>query len=141
MVGSSADVTVVEGSTVVLVCTAEGNPTPHVAWIAPNGTVLQNRTTDTNLMLKSVSRHCRGSYQCVAANERGSATVKVNLVVWCKYESCSFSGKDDSENKLFVIGSSALNPRQIVDNVSNFAYCGSNPYSSKQIGNDAVIAD
>ena len=79
-----ANVTVVEGSNVTLPCTAEGNPTPHVAWIAPNGTVLQNRTTDTNLMLKSVSRHCRGSYQCVAANELGSTTVKVNLVVWCK---------------------------------------------------------
>ena len=97
----SANVTVVEGSHVTLPCTAEGNPTPHVVWIAPNGTVLQNRTTDTNLTLPNVSRHSSGTYQCVAVNELGSATVKVNLVVWCKYKSFSFSVKDDSGNRAF----------------------------------------
>ena len=91
MVGSSANVTVVEGSTVVLVCTAEGNPTPHVAWIAPNGTVLQNRTTDTNLTLPNVSRHSSGTYQCNATNKLGSDSATVNLDVWCKCF-CSFLG-------------------------------------------------
>ena len=80
-----ANVTVVEGSHVTLPCTAEGNPTPHVVWIAPNGTVLQNRTTDTNLMLPNVSRHSSGTYQCNATNKLGSHSVIVNLVVWCKY--------------------------------------------------------
>ena len=85
MVGSSANVTIVEGSTVVLVCTAEGNPIPHVAWIAPNGTVLQNRTTDTNLTLPNVSCHSSGSYQCSATNELGSDSATVKLDVWCKF--------------------------------------------------------
>ena len=91
MVGSSADVTGVEGRDVVLVCTTEGNPTPHVAWIAPNGTVLQNRTTDTNLTLPNVSRHSSGTYQCNATNELGSDSARVNLDVWCKCF-CSFLG-------------------------------------------------
>ena len=77
--------TVVEGSTVVLVCTAEGSPTPHVTWIAPNGTVLQNRTTDTNLTLPNVSRYSSGTYQCNARNELGSDSATVKLDVWCKY--------------------------------------------------------
>ena len=85
------NVMAVEGSTVVLVCTAEGNPTPHVAWIAPNGTVLQNRTTDTNLTLPNVSRHSSGTYQCNATNELGSDSATVNLDVWCKCF-CSFLG-------------------------------------------------
>ena len=85
MVGSSADVTGVEGSHVTLPCTTKGYPTPHVAWIAPNGTVLQNRTTDTNLTLPNVSRHSSGTYQCVAANELGSDSATVKLDVWCKF--------------------------------------------------------
>ena len=83
--------TAVEGSTVILVCTAEGYPTPHVAWIAPNGTVLQNRTTDTNLTLPNVSRHSSGTYQCNATNKLGSDSATVNLDVWCKCF-CSFLG-------------------------------------------------
>ena len=82
---SSANVTVVEGSTAVLVCKAEGYPTPHVAWIASNGTILQNRTTDTNLIFTNVSRNSSGTYRCNASNELGSHSVTTNLVVWCKY--------------------------------------------------------
>ena len=79
-----AKITAVEGSTVVLPCTAEGSPTPHVAWIAPNGTVLQNRTTDTNLTLPNLSRHSSGTYQCNATNELKSDSATVKLEVWCK---------------------------------------------------------
>ena len=82
---------VVKGSHVTLPCTADGNPTPHVVWIAPNGTVLQNRTTDTNLTLPNVSRHSSGTYQCNATNKLGSDSATVNLDVWCKCF-CSFLG-------------------------------------------------
>ena len=86
-----AQITVEEDSTVVLPCTAEGYPTPHVVWIAPNGTVLQNRTTDTNLTLPNVSRHSSGTYRCNAANKVGSDSGTVNLDVLCKCF-CSFLG-------------------------------------------------
>ena len=83
-----ANRTIVEGSTVILVCTAEGNPTPHVVWIAPNGTILQNRTTDTNLTLANVSRHSSGTYWCNATNELGSDSATAVLDVLCKYLPC-----------------------------------------------------
>ena len=90
----SASVTYLEDDDVVLVCTAEGYPTPHVTWIAPNGTVLQNRTTDTNLTLPNVSRHSSGTYQCNATNELGSDSATAKLDVLCKFLSftyCFFS--------------------------------------------------
>ena len=88
----SANVRVVEGSTAVLVCKAEGYPTPHVTWISPNGTILQTRSSDTNLIFTNVSRHSSGTYRCNASNELGSHSVTTNLVVWCKYFSlvCMF---------------------------------------------------
>ena len=92
------DVTVVEGSNVTLPCTADGNPTPHVAWIAPNGTVLQNRTTDTNLTFIDITRHSNGTYECVARNDLEPSSVKVNLVVLCKYLISHFCG-----TKTFII--------------------------------------
>ena len=85
----SNKVTAIEDDDVVLVCTAEGNPSPHVAWIAPNGTVLQNRT-DTNLKLPNVSRHSSGTYQCKATNKLGSDSATVELDVWCKFLSLWF---------------------------------------------------
>ena len=83
-------VTVVEGSHVTLPCTAEGNPTPHVVWIAPNGTVLQNRTTDTNLTLPNVSRQNSGTYRCNITNKVGSDSATVELDVLCKFLSLLF---------------------------------------------------
>ena len=84
-------VTAVEGSNVTLPCTADGYPIPHVTWIAPNGTVLQNRTRDANLTLQNVSRHSSGTYQCNATNELGSDSATVKLDVLCKCF-CSFLG-------------------------------------------------
>ena len=85
VLGASKKLTAVEGDDVILVCTAEGYPTPHLAWIAPNGTVLQNRTTNTNLTLPNVSRHSSGTYQCNATNELGSDSATVELDVLCKF--------------------------------------------------------
>ena len=86
----SNKVTAIEDDHVVLVCTAKGYPAPHVAWIAPNGTVLQNQTTDTNLTLPNVSRHSSGTYQCNATNKLGSDSATVELDVLCKFLSLWF---------------------------------------------------
>ena len=85
-----AQITNVEGRTVVLVCTAEGSPTPHVAWNAPNGTVLQNQTSNTTLTLLNVSRHSSGTYRCNATNKVGSDSATVKLDVLCKLSFLSF---------------------------------------------------
>ena len=85
MVRTSENVTVVEGHDVVLVCKVEGYPIPHVTWIAPSRAVLRNRTIDANLTLTNVSRSSNGMYECVATNELGSDSMRVNVIVWCKY--------------------------------------------------------
>ena len=113
MVVYLADVAVVEGSHVTLPCTAEGYPTPHVAWIAPNGTVLQNRTTDTNLTFIDITRHSNGTYECVASNYLEPPSVKVNLVVLCKYLISHFCA-----TKTFIISAFGKLSKQSASNRS-----------------------
>lgn len=82
---STKNQTAREGNDISLVCAAEGNPSPRVIWIAPNGTVLQDRTSDTNLMLPNVSRHRSGKYLCSVTNRVGSDSKIVYLDVLCKF--------------------------------------------------------
>ena len=80
-----ATVTATENHTAVLVCRAEGVPTPRMSWTSPDGTVqLENKSEEVNLTMASVSRHSAGSYTCNATNELGSDSVSVALDVWCK---------------------------------------------------------
>ena len=74
----------VEGGNVTLVCMAEGNPAPHVAWIAPNGSYLQNGTSEANLTLNKLSRHDNATYWCNATNQVGSDSAPFKLNVFCK---------------------------------------------------------
>ena len=75
-----------EGNHMVLVCTVDGNPTPNMAWIAPNGTTLQNRTSDGNFTFPSVSRDDSGQYWCNATNGVDPPkSAMVELHVLCKY--------------------------------------------------------
>ena len=55
-------------------CVAVGNPVPYLAWLSPDGTVLQNRTSpsDTNLTLPTATRLVVGVYTCVASNPYGT---------------------------------------------------------------------
>lgn len=73
-----------EGDNAVLACEVEGNPAPLVTWIAPNGTVIQNRTSDTNLTLEIVFRNSSGMYVCNATNMLGTDAKGVYLDVQCK---------------------------------------------------------
>ena len=74
----------VEGRDVTLVCTAEGNPAPHVAWIAPNGSYLQNGTSEARLTLNKLSRHDNATYWCNATNQVGSDSALFKLNAFCK---------------------------------------------------------
>ena len=62
----------VKGSRVELSCSVEGDPQPHVAWInVTDGSVLQNRTVNTNYVIPSVSSTHKGTYRCVTENKYG----------------------------------------------------------------------
>ena len=81
----SEKVEVVENQAAVLVCEVEGKPTPRVTWTAPNGTVLQDRTGDTNLTLYNVTRGDSGTYVCNATNMRGTESNETLLDVQCEF--------------------------------------------------------
>ena len=68
----------------------EGNPTPLVTWIGPDGAVLQNRTSKTSLEFPNVSRDKRGNYKCTASNGLGNQTKDVYLDVQCKWPVFTF---------------------------------------------------
>ena len=75
----------VEGNQAVLACAAAGNPAPRVVWTAPNGSVVQNRTSDTNLTLPDASRDQGGTYKCNVTNGVGWDSKNVHLDVLCEF--------------------------------------------------------
>ncbi|KAA0191247.1 hypothetical protein HAZT_HAZT001509, partial [Hyalella azteca] len=93
---SSGDVTVVDGGSVTLVCSARGYPAPRITWRREDGEqiVLRRGKKDRvkvpivdgpSLNLTRVNRRQMGAYQCIANNDVPPAVVKRIVVnVECK---------------------------------------------------------
>ncbi|XP_018019656.1 lachesin-like [Hyalella azteca] len=84
---SSGDVTVVDGGSVTLVCSARGYPAPRITWRREDGEqiVLRRGKKDRvkvpivdgpSLNLTRVNRRQMGAYQCIANNDVPPAVVK-----------------------------------------------------------------
>ena len=74
-----------EGNKVTLNCNVTGNPTPYVAWMDANGTVLQNSTNVTSYTISEVTRNYEGNYTCEATNPVGEDVASTSLLdVQCK---------------------------------------------------------
>ena len=73
---------------VELVCSVEGDPPPYVAWInVADGSVLQNRTVNTNYVIPSVSSINKGTYRCVTGNICGNDRNETTITdVLSKYD-------------------------------------------------------
>ena len=71
----------IEGSNLLLTCSATGNPTPSISW-NKDGTLINvggdpriNLTEqNTTLSITNASRGDDGQYRCVASNSLGNAT-------------------------------------------------------------------
>ncbi|XP_036834633.1 hemicentin-1 isoform X2 [Oncorhynchus mykiss] len=91
------------GTTVLLNCRAEGEPTPVIEWSRQGSPLLGNErfTTLSNgsLRLTSAQKEDTAEYQCVARNLLGSVLVRVTLTVrvhggfseWMEWGPCSVS--------------------------------------------------
>ncbi|XP_074653320.1 protein amalgam-like [Tubulanus polymorphus] len=81
---SSTDKTTKQGDTVELSCYARGSPEPRIIWKRGGGAQLPGggETVEGNtLRLENVQPDARGYYICEAINERGLATMKIQLYV------------------------------------------------------------
>uniref|UniRef100_A0A3B3BIE7 Hemicentin 1 n=1 Tax=Oryzias melastigma TaxID=30732 RepID=A0A3B3BIE7_ORYME len=90
------------GTTVVLSCQAEGEPTPMIEWSRQGRPLLaDNRLStlfDGSLRISSAQKEDTAEYECVARNLLGSVLVRVTLTVrhggyseWSEWCSCTVS--------------------------------------------------
>ncbi|XP_049335709.1 hemicentin-1 isoform X1 [Astyanax mexicanus] len=97
------DTVVDSGSTVVLNCQAQGEPTPVIEWASQGRPLLSNdRITilaNGSLRISSAQKEDTAEYACIARNLMGSALVRMTLTVrvnggfseWMEWGSCSVS--------------------------------------------------
>lgn len=83
---SSKDINVQEGRDVTLWCNATGIPEPNITWFRINnhhGTYKERvGAIGDTLIIKNISRHCGGKYECMATNNVKAAvqhTIKVDV--------------------------------------------------------------
>ena len=73
------------GTTVVLNCQAEGEPTPTIEWSRQSRPLLGNDRFSTlsngSLRISSAQKEDTAEYECVARNLLGSVLVRVTLTV------------------------------------------------------------
>lgn len=88
----------VQGNTKVLLCYANGLPTPVYRWKKDGRYMTSSNVTDTSLKIQNIQRSDSGEYQCVASNAHGailSNRVKVHVA-------CKSSVLEECERKYFM---------------------------------------
>lgn len=83
-----AGMTVNEGQTAILKCTADGHPPPQVSWSKVNSSLPVGRhvvESSGALIVKNVKSEDDGVYSCRAENLLGSVNASAKLTVQCEF--------------------------------------------------------
>ena len=83
-----AGMTVNEGETAVLTCSADGHPTPRITWSKVSSSLPVGRhvvESSGALIVKNVKPEDDGVYSCKAENLLGSVNVSAKLTVQCEF--------------------------------------------------------
>ena len=86
-ISPASQVTVNEGNTAALFCSATGNPAPQLSWVRVNGSLPSDRikvTSDGLMRIGDVRLEDAGKYKCMARNILGKDENAANLVVQSK---------------------------------------------------------
>lgn len=77
--------TVLEGSSLALHCSTQGNPAPTLTWLK-DGELVGTITADELSVLEviEVTPQGDGQYRCLAENEHGRASSSFNITVECE---------------------------------------------------------
>ena len=79
------NLSVIEGSNVILSCNASGNPLPTISWTKSGLLITSSDEPQKNLNITNVNRTDSGEYRCVANNSEGNNTSNAaTLDVLCK---------------------------------------------------------
>ncbi|XP_075406843.1 neural cell adhesion molecule L1-like protein [Tenrec ecaudatus] len=80
--GSSSDVIILKGETLILECFAEGLPTPQIEWDRPSNILANGKKSKDRIMkVENVSFHDKGVYRCTAKNFLGTDTHDFHVIV------------------------------------------------------------
>lgn len=77
--------TVLEGTSLDLHCSAQGSPTPTLTWLK-DGELVGIISADklSVLEIKEITPQGDGHYRCLAENQHGRASSSLNITVECK---------------------------------------------------------
>lgn len=84
--GSTEEVTVIKGHLALLLCIADGTPTPTISWIKDGVALAADHhisvlNMNTTLQFSSAQINDTGRYTCMADNDAGRASRHFNLKV------------------------------------------------------------
>jgi hypothetical protein len=83
----NGSLTILEGSSISLQCSTQGNPTPTLTWLKGGELVGSITAAEVSVLeLLKLNPQGDGQYRCLAENEHGRASSSLNITVECEWD-------------------------------------------------------